>query len=36
MCKDNLVTLSTHDPSNSRDLHHMTSVTNQCCVTYIM
>nr|DAQ10352.1 MAG TPA: hypothetical protein [Caudoviricetes sp.] len=29
MCKDNPVTLSTHTPSNSRDLHHMTPVTNQ-------
>nr|DAF23191.1 MAG TPA: hypothetical protein [Caudoviricetes sp.] len=30
MCIVNLVTLSTHTPSNSRDLHHMTPVTNQC------
>ena len=36
MCKDNPGTLSTRTPSNSRDLHHMTSVTNQCFVTCIM
>lgn len=36
MCKDNLVTLSTHTPSNSRDVHHMTPVTNQGYVTCIM
>lgn len=28
MCKDNSVTLSASQPSNSRDLHHMTPVTN--------
>ena len=28
MCKDNPVTLSTHTPSNSRDVHHMIPVTN--------
>lgn len=36
MCKDNPVTLSTTPLSNSRDVHHMTPVTIQSCVTCVM
>lgn len=36
MCKDESVIFVSLHPFNSRDVHHMTPVTNQCCVTYIM